>query len=119
MLGEPPPRRLPPELLDRIATSAGVAAIWKPGPSDRSPSASALRRPHDLRVLPRRRLLPQPGGFEGIRIYVGSAAPAPSSRASMALTAFSNALSKRRLPMVPSTTPSARPLKFLPSRTTT
>src|SRR5215831_2281164 len=37
----------------------------------------------------------------------------------MALTEFSNAFSKTRLPMVPSTTPSSRPLRFLPSRTTT
>jgi len=40
-------------------------------------------------------------------------------RTSMALTEFSNALSKTRLPMVPSTKPSTRPLRFLPSRTTT
>lgn len=40
-------------------------------------------------------------------------------RASMALTEFWNALSKTRLPMVPSTKPSPHPLRFLPSRTTT
>jgi hypothetical protein len=44
-----------------------------------------------------------------------SAAP---FRASMALTLFRNALSKTRLPMVLSTKPSSRPLRFLPSRTT-
>src|SRR5262245_23112262 len=37
----------------------------------------------------------------------------------MALTEFSNAFFKTRLPMVPSTKPSSRPLRFLPSRTTT
>lgn len=37
----------------------------------------------------------------------------------MALTVFLNAFSKTPLPMVPSTSPSTRPLRFLPSRTTT
>src|SRR5262249_7159512 len=40
-------------------------------------------------------------------------------RASMALTEFSNAVSKTRLPIVLSTKPSNRPLRFLPSRTMT
>ena len=40
-------------------------------------------------------------------------------RASMALTVFPNAFSRTPLPTVPSTSPSARPLRFLPSRTTT
>ena len=40
-------------------------------------------------------------------------------RASIALTEFSNAFFKTLLPIVPSTTPSTRPLRFLPSRTTT
>jgi hypothetical protein len=37
----------------------------------------------------------------------------------MALTEFSNAFFKTPVPMVPSTKPSSRPLRFLPSRTTT
>ena len=41
------------------------------------------------------------------------------AKESMALTEFSNALSRTPLPTVPSTKPSSRPLKFLPSRTTT
>src|SRR5262249_29408150 len=45
--------------------------------------------------------------------------PGAPFRTSMALTESSNALSRTRLPMVPSTKPSARPLRFLPSRTTT
>src|SRR5215469_9863261 len=44
---------------------------------------------------------------------------APPFLASMALTEFSNAFFKTPAPMVPSTTPSSRPLRFLPSRTTT
>ncbi|MDT7811365.1 MAG: hypothetical protein QOH35_464 [Acidobacteriaceae bacterium] len=40
-------------------------------------------------------------------------------RASMALTLFTNAFSKTPWPMVLSTKPSSRPLRFLPSRTTT
>jgi hypothetical protein len=39
-------------------------------------------------------------------------------RASMALTEFLNAFSKTFRPMVLSTRPSSRPLRFLPSRTT-
>src|SRR5262249_37429281 len=39
--------------------------------------------------------------------------------ASIALTVFPNAFSSTPLPIVPSTRPSARPLRFLPSRTTT
>src|SRR6266403_4488870 len=46
------------------------------------------------------------------------AAVAPPFRASIALTEFLNAFSKTPLPMVPSTKPSSRPLRFLPSRTT-
>ena len=37
----------------------------------------------------------------------------------MALTESSNAFSRTRLPMVPTTKPSIHPLRFLPSRTTT
>jgi hypothetical protein len=44
---------------------------------------------------------------------------AASFRASITLTEFSNAFSKTFLPMVLSTKPSTRPLRFLPSRTTT
>src|SRR5262249_2401641 len=40
-------------------------------------------------------------------------------RASTALTEFANPRSKMRLPMVLNTKPSTRPLRFLPSRTTT
>src|SRR5215470_12719795 len=39
--------------------------------------------------------------------------------ASMALTVFAKAFSRTPLPMVPTTNPSSRPLRFLPSRTTT
>src|SRR5258706_9276683 len=39
--------------------------------------------------------------------------------ASMALMVFAKAFSKTPLPMVPTTNPSSRPLRFLPSRTTT
>src|SRR5262249_51236389 len=50
---------------------------------------------------------------------VHAAAPDPSFRASTALTVFLSAPPRTRLPKTVSTAPSARPLRVLPSRTTT
>ena len=67
-------------------------------------------------VRPRTGPAPRRGPYD---VCVTSDGLAPLSRASIARTAFSNALSNRPLPTVPSTSPTKRPLKFLPSRTTT
>ena len=66
-----------------------------------------------------RALLSWSFGSAGHGGYGSSAVLALSFRASMALTVSASAFSRRLLPMVPSTKPSTRPLRFLPSRTTT
>src|SRR4029079_14602714 len=45
--------------------------------------------------------------------------PSPSLRVSIARAVFSSSFPRTRLPNTESTTPSARPLRFLPWRTTT
>ena len=47
-------------------------------------------------------------------VSVGTVVPA-----SIALTLFANAVSRRPFPTLPSASPRNRPLRFLPSRTTT
>src|SRR5258705_7988953 len=64
-------------------------------------------------------LLTAPVCFCLVRFHAAASSLVALFRASMALTEFSNALFKTRLPMVLSTRPSSRPLKFLPWRTTT
>jgi len=66
------------------------------------------------------------GGASVVTISARSAGAARAAgalevllRTSIALTEFSNAVSKTRLPRLPSSKPSTHPLRFLPSRTTT
>jgi hypothetical protein len=56
---------------------------------------------------------------EDCRDYAAARSVTAPFRASIALTEFSNAIFKTPLPMVLSTNPSIRPLRFLPSRIVT
>jgi len=71
--------------------------------------------------------MPVPGGDEVLEKSANTGNPGYATllsrgaplQASIGLTEFTNAFSKTRLPIVPTTRPGDHPLSFLPSRTTT
>ena len=96
----------------RSALRIGVLSLVAPRPFDRD-VASRHHCAFWARAIERR-------GKAGVGTILKMRSPGVAPfRASMALTEFSNAFSRTPLPMVPSTRPSSRPLRFLPSRTTT
>jgi hypothetical protein len=100
--------------------SASMSILWSDSRSSGFLLCIPLNRKLFLKTRTRRR---RTAGERfrryGYRAYDARACLAKPFRASMALTEFSNAFSRTRLPMVTSTKLSRRPLRFLPSRTTT